>query len=75
MTDVFLCNSIDIRQVAIRIPIYCGGICGRTGILGDCPSVHFSLLIGFCDHLVQLLLPVKAGWEINVPEIDVDLLR
>ena len=64
-----------ISKVFIRIPLHFGGICGQTGISDDCPSVLSSLLIGFCGYLIQLLLPVKAGWEIDVPEIDVNLLR
>ena len=31
-------------QVSIRILIYFGGICGQTGISGDCPSVHLFIL-------------------------------
>ena len=64
-----------ISKVFIRIPLHFGGICGQTGISDDCPSVLSSLLIGFCGYLIQLLLPVKASWEIDVPEIDVNLLR
>ena len=38
-------------KVFIRIPLHFGGICGQMGISGDCPSVLFSLLVGFRGDL------------------------
>ena len=48
--DQGACKRLQ-SKVFIRIPLHFGGICGQMSISGDCPSVLFSLLVGFCRDL------------------------